>query len=178
MFQIIERTLVLGVLLLILLSLTQAPLSAKNATKNASALRADLRKFSFLTGTWRASDAKETTEEIWGAVQGDSIVGHCQSVSSGKSTLYELMVILKSGDNVVMRIKHFKEGFVPWTEEAEAGDFKLIKLNENEMIFQNEKPEQVTVSYKRNGAQLEASVKVLKNGKSNNFPFTYKLISH
>lgn len=166
-----------AVLLLILLFSTQVPLSAQNVAKKVAPFKANLSSFSFLSGTWRATDAKETTEEIWGAVQGDSIVAHCQSVSSGKSTLYELIVIVKSADSVLMRIKHFKEGFVPWEEKDEAGDFKLIKLKANEATFQNEKPEQVTVSYKRNGAQLEANVKVLKNGKSSSYPFTYKLVS-
>lgn len=146
------------------------------STKNVAAKSAKLEQVAFLKGTWRGTENGESTEEIWGSVLGDSIVGHCQSVSGNKTTLYELMAILKEGNSLVMRIKHFKGAFVPWKEEAESGDLKLIKVAKDEATFQNNKPERVTVEYKRAGEQLDAVVTVLNGEKTNRFPFRYKLV--
>ena len=137
---------------------------------------AKLEQLSFLTGKWRATQDGETTEEIWGTVLGESIVGHCQSVQDSKTTLYELIAILKTGDKLVMRIKHFKNGFVPWNEKDESGDLNLIKISKDEATFQNQSPERVTITYKRSGDQLAADVAVRRGGQENRFPFLYKLV--
>jgi hypothetical protein len=146
---------------------TQAPKIVKGA---------NLSQLSFLQGTWRATAGGETTEEIWGSVLGDSMVGHCQSVQNKKTTLFELMAILKDGERVVMRIKHFRNGFTPWKEEDESGDLNLIKLAKDEVTFQNQRKETVTINYKRAGEQLTAKVTVSREGKTNSYPFTYKLV--
>ncbi|MBX9571833.1 MAG: hypothetical protein K2X77_23270 [Candidatus Obscuribacterales bacterium] len=153
-----------------------SPNHTNASTKNVAVKSANLEQVAFLKGTWRGTENGETTEEIWGSVLGDSIVGHCQSVSGNKTTLYELMAILKEGNSLVMRIKHFKGAFVPWKEEAESGDLKLIKVAKDQATFQNNKPERVTVEYKRAGEQLDAVVTVLNGEKTNRFPFRYKLV--
>lgn len=137
---------------------------------------AKLEDLSFLTGKWRASNDGETTEEIWGSVQGDSIVGHCHSVQNSKSTLYELIAVVKVGSELVMRIKHFKSGFVPWDEKAEPGDLNLIKVAKNEATFQNRSDDMVTINYKRTGDMLTAEVTVLRNGQSKRFSSVYRIV--
>lgn len=137
---------------------------------------AKLEDLSFLTGKWRVSKDGETTEEIWGGVQGDSIVGHCHSVQNSKSTLYELIAVLKVGNELVMRIKHFKSGFVPWDEKAEPGDLNLIKVAKNEATFKNQSKDTVTIQYKRTDDKLTADVTVLRNGQSKRFSSAYQLV--
>lgn len=137
---------------------------------------AKLEDLSFLSGKWRVSKDGETTEEIWGNVQGDSLVGHCHSVQNSKSTLYELIAVLKVGNELVMRIKHFKSGFVPWDEKAEPGDLNLIKVSKNEATFQNQSKDTVTIQYKRTDKQLIADVTVLRDGQAKRFSSAYQLV--
>lgn len=136
---------------------------------------AKLEDLSFLSGKWRVSKDGETTEEIWGNVQGDSIVGHCHSVRNSKSTLYELIAVVKVGNELVMRIKHFKSGFVSWDEKAEPGDLNLIKVSKNEATFKNQSKDTVTIQYKRTDDKLTADVTVLRNGQSKRFSSVYQL---
>ena len=150
--------------------------SAENEPALQPVKNASLNQLKFLTGAWRATANGETTEEIWGSVLGDSMVGHCQSVQENKTTLFEILAILEEKDKVLMRIKHFKTGFVPWAEKAESGDLNLVSIDKNSATFQNEGSESVRISYKRTGKQLTATVCVVKNGQKNTFPFTYTLV--
>ncbi|MBX3151947.1 hypothetical protein KF728_17450 [Candidatus Obscuribacterales bacterium] len=143
---------------------------------SAESAKANIEQMSFLTGKWRAAEGDEITEEIWGSVEGDSIVGHCHSVQNSKSTLYELIAILKGGNALVMRIKHFKNGFVPWDEQAEPGDLSLIKVANNEATFQNRSKDTVTIHYKRTDDKLTADVTVLRDGKAKVFSSAYQLV--
>lgn len=160
----------------VLLCVVAPVLAKESAPKQFAEKGVTLHELSFLKGTWRATIGGETTEEIWGAVLGDSIVGHCQSVQNSKTTLFELLSILKEGDRIVMRIKHFKGGFVPWAEKDESGDLNLISLKENEATFQNNATKTVSINYKRKGKQLTANVCVSEDGQKHLYPFTYSLI--
>lgn len=155
---------------------SQDSTSASQAGTVAPMSGVKLEDLSFLTGKWRVSKDGETTEEIWGSVQGDSIVGHCHSVQNSKSTLYELIAVLKVGNELVMRIKHFKNGFVPWDEKAEPGDLHLIKFATNEATFQNRSKDTVSIQYKRTDKQLTAVVTVLRDGQPKRFSSEYQLV--
>jgi len=154
----------------------ERPQGDKPAASQAKAVKANIEQLSFLTGKWRATERDEITEEIWGSVEGDSIVGHCHSVQNSKSTLYELIAILEGGNGLVMRIKHFKNGFVPWDEQAEPGDLSLIKVAKNEATFQNRSKDTVTIHYNRTDDKLTADVTVLRDGKAKVFSSAYQLV--
>lgn len=163
--------------LCLVLGMTTGLASAENEPVSQPVKNAKLNQLKFLTGVWRSTANGETAEEIWGSVQGDSMVGHCQSVQENKTTLYEILAILQENEKVVMRIKHFKAGFVPWAEKAESGDLNLVSIDKTSATFQNDGSESVRISYKRTGNQLTATVSVVKNGQKNTFPFTYTLIN-
>lgn len=101
--------------------------SATTGTPSATAAAA-LRELGFLEGTWRAQIGDATTEEVWTAVSGGTVVGAGRVVSGDRTLFFEWMLISSSGDEVVLWA--FPRG-------AEPVPFRLVEVHEGDVVFAN-----------------------------------------
>ncbi len=139
---------------------------------------AGLKSLAFMQGVWEGRTTSGAyVEEAWSAPQGDSLVGYCRFIKESRTTFYELLAVVKLADTTVLRMKHLNADFVPWADKDEAGDLKLISSSDSEATFDNgNKNHHVKVVYKKTGAKsLHVDVEDTTDGKTNSFPFDYKL---
>lgn len=139
---------------------------------------AALKSLAFMQGVWEGKTSSGAyVEEAWSSPQGDSLVGYCRFIKESRTTFYELLAVVKLADSTVLRMKHLNADFVPWSDKDEAGDLKLISSSDSEATFDNgNKNHHVKVVYKKTGAKsLHVDVEDTTDGKTNSFPFDYKL---
>ena len=139
---------------------------------------AGLKSLAFMQGVWEGkSSSGAYVEEAWSSPQGDSLVGYCRFIKESRTTFYELLAVVRLADSTVLRMKHLNADFVPWADKDEAGDLKLISSSDSEATFDNgNKNHHVKVVYKKTGTKsLHVDVEDSTDGKTNSFPFDYKL---
>lgn len=108
------------------------------ATASPAAVAQPLEKLTFLEGTWRGTMDGDAVEEIWSAPSGDSLAGIFRWVSSGKTTLYELLSIKAEGDDAVLRLRHFNGKFEPWKGECDGvAALRATKVEPGRVLFEN-----------------------------------------
>jgi len=125
--------------------------SASTGTPTASAATA-LRGLRFLEGTWRAQIGDATTEEVWTAVSGGTVVGIGRVVSGERTLFFEWMLIASSGDDVVLWA--FPRG-------GEPVPFRLVEQHEGDVVFANpahDFPKRMRYRSEEGGALLFARV--------------------
>ncbi|MCW5777561.1 MAG: hypothetical protein KIS87_14085 [Phycisphaeraceae bacterium] len=118
---------------------------------------ADLADFTWLTGEWRAETERGTIVETWGRPMGDALLGMMQITESNHARLYELFVIERDVDDLVLRVRHFNRGLVPWEAERDGPmAFPLLRAEDNHAIFEDaarDFPRRIV--YVRRGDRLE-----------------------
>jgi hypothetical protein len=125
--------------------------SASTGTPTATAATA-LRGLAFLEGTWRAQIGDATTEEVWTAVSGGTVVGIGRVVSGERTLFFEWMFIASSGDEVVLWA--FPRG-------GEPVPFRLVEQHEGDVVFANpghDFPKRMRYRSEEGGAVLFARV--------------------
>ncbi len=165
---------ILSSLILIVVSSRSANAVERNNTEQNK-----LNDLSFMVGAWRSQNASgQIDEENWSAPEGDSMLSYFRSVSRGKTKAYEVNAIVQTELGIVMKLKHFREGFVAWDEQEEPGDCRLLRCSKDEAIFENSKDDhKLKLTYRRTSPDsLYTSVEVERSGKKMNFPIQFKLV--
>ncbi|HEY9773395.1 MAG TPA: DUF6265 family protein [Planktothrix sp.] len=137
-----------------------------------------LKELSFLRGSWFGQGKDGAyIEEHWSAPVGDSILGSCRFIQNGRTSFYELLSIVIQPEGIVLRMRHFNDALVGWTEKSEAGDCPLVVCTKDEVIFDNNNKEHdVKVTYRRTGPKsLTATVDVTRDEKTTTYSFQYSL---
>ncbi len=145
---------------------------------SAGAAEAKIADLAFMHGTWvSTSESGAYVEEYWSKPKDDSLVGHCRFIKEGKTSFLELLEIVKTDKGIFLRMKHLNGEFVPWAEQDESGDSRLIELKPGYACFDNERAEhQVKVTYKlMSPKKMSVLVEDRQNGKLKSFPFEYNL---
>jgi len=107
----------------------------------------------WLTGSWLGRNGPDGVEEHWSPLGGDTLVGMFRWVKDGTVSFYELAAIEREGTDVVLRIKHFHPRLVGWEEKADACEFVLVHLGDQEAAFlETGKPNPRWAVYRREGA--------------------------
>ncbi len=100
---------------------------------------AQLKDLSWLTGKWLGQKDGWQIEEHWSTPAGPSMMGMFRCYNETAVRFYELLAIEKTSSGLVMRIKHFSEGFKGWEEKEESTNLWLVELGPNRAIFSKEK---------------------------------------
>lgn len=151
-----------------------------DAQEPAPAVKASIDQLAWLEGAWTAKMGERTTEQHWSAPQGGTIMSMFRSVQNGRTTLYELVVMEQTGEQVVLRIKHFAPGPGLVSREAkdESADHTLVKLADRMAVFEGGTPASpVRISFNSPDANsLDITVARQRDGKPVATEFKYKRI--
>lgn len=120
------------------ISIASAQQSFENTLKLAEdgvSPSATLDDVAWITGHWKGEAFGGITEEIWSPPQGESMMFVFRLLSEGKVVFYEVGGIRQVDDTLLMQLKHFNGDFKGWEEKDETVDFKLVKIEENKVYF-------------------------------------------
>ena len=136
-----------------------------------------LEDFAWLTGTWVEDHKGSVLTEVWGAPQGDAMVGHDRWTIRGKTRMYELIAIEQTKEGIVLRLRHFSKGLVPWKAERDGPvSWPLKSVTQNSAVFEH--PTRAwpkRMAYHRKGDVLIGKLSGVENGKPNAIPFRFEL---
>ena len=88
---------------------------------------ARLADLAWLEGRWAGSGFEAKVEEIWTAVDGQSLLGMFRLVKDGQPRVYEIITIVEEEGSLVMRLKHFTGALKGWEEKEKFVSFPLVK---------------------------------------------------
>lgn len=103
--------------------------------ENGTSPKANLQDVSWMEGHWKGEAFGGITEEIWSPPLGGSMMFVFKLVSDGKVNFYEVGHIQQTGETLVLQLKHFHGNLKGWEEKDETVDFKLVKVEENRVFF-------------------------------------------
>ena len=137
----------------------------------ACAAEPSVSELAWMAGCW-ASDGRETgTGEIWMAPAGGMMLGMNRSVREGEASGYEFIRISEESDGKVV--------FVASPSGQSTATFTMIKLDDNEVIFENPEhdfPQRII--YRRIGdTQLLGRIEGSVNGETRGVDFPMTKIS-
>ena len=96
---------------------------------------ADLTEVSWIQGHWKGEAFGGITEEIWSPPLGDSMMFVFRLISEGKVQFYEAGHIQQAGETLILQLRHFHGDFKGWEEKDETVDFKLVKIEQDRVYF-------------------------------------------
>jgi len=97
---------------------------------------AEVQDMHWIAGSWEGQALGGTFEETWNPPNGDSMMGMFKVVRDGKTQFSEIMTIVKHGDSILLKLKHFHSDLRGWEEKDQTVDYPLVQLKENEAYFQ------------------------------------------
>ena len=98
---------------------------------------ANIADVSWISGHWIGDAFGGTVEEIWSPPMGDSMMFVFRLVKDGKVSFYEIGHIKEENNSLILQLKHFNRDLSGWEEKEETVDFKLVKLEEDKVHFDN-----------------------------------------
>lgn len=97
--------------------------------------KAKLKDVAWISGHWIGEAMGGQIEEVWTPPLGGSMMGSFKLVADGKVVFYELETITEANETLILRIKHFDGDLKGWEEKDESEEFKLVKITENTVYF-------------------------------------------
>ena len=128
-----------------------------------------LNAIAWLPGCWAGEQNIERFEERWMTLVGGAMLGVSRTVRDGKMTEFEFMQIREQNGSAVYIAQ--PQGHRPVT-------FKLLRLNDNEAIFENpdhDFPQRIIYRHAADGS-LFARIEGTTNGKTMGFDFPMKRV--
>ena len=125
-------TLLIVVLFLSFQIIAQNTLSVND---NESSPKASIQDVAWIAGHWQGEALGGTTEEIWSAPIGDSMMGSFRLIKFNKVSFYEIETISEESGSLILRLKHFHGDLKGWEEKDETVDFPLVKLDGQTAYF-------------------------------------------
>ena len=104
----------------------------------------------WMSGTWRTTEPKTTSEETWSEANGTLMTGMHRDIRSGKKTWFEFLRIEKRGDSLV---------YVAMPGGGTPTEFPATKVEATRIVFENPKhdfPQRII--YWKDGTKLCARV--------------------
>ena len=98
---------------------------------------ASLNDVSWISGHWLGKAFGGTVEEIWSPPMGDTMMFVFRLVKDGEVSFYEIGHIKEEGNSLILQLKHFNRDLSGWEEKEETVDFKLVRIEENKVYFDN-----------------------------------------
>ena len=131
---------------------------------------ADLSAISWIQGAWRGEAFGGLTEEIWSAPLGKSMMCTFKLVVDDQVQFYEIETITEENNSLILRLKHFHSDLKGWEKKDITVDFKLVKITEQKVFFDNYTFEKVSES------EMNVYVVIDMDGKETEAKFNYRKI--
>ena len=96
---------------------------------------ANLNVIDWIEGHWRGEAFGGTTEEVWTPPLGGSMMCVFKHVVQDKVTFYEIVTIIEENSTLILKLKHFDGALKGWEEKDETVDFKLVKVTDDIVYF-------------------------------------------
>jgi hypothetical protein len=125
-------------ILLLFLLTTTCLLNAQNTVSFEEGMTspdASLATIDWLTGHWKGEAFGGIAEEIWSPPVDGSMMFSFRLIDKGAVSFYEFGHILETEGTLILQLKHFNGDLSGWEEKDETIDFKLVKLEENRLYF-------------------------------------------
>lgn len=114
---------------------TQKTTNTLTLDKKENMPKATLADFAWLAGHWSGEGLGGTCEEIWAPPLGDNVIGLFRFLKDGKTQFTELFSLVKEGESLVLKPKHFNPDMTSWEEKDKPVQFPLVKVSPNEANF-------------------------------------------
>jgi hypothetical protein len=119
----------------------------------------------WLAGCWSLTQGSRTVREHWLPPDGGTMMGVARTVSGGKTSEYEFLVIREGAEALEYVAKP--------SGQAEA-IFRSTRIDANEMVFENPAHDFPTrIAYARIDTGLLATISGVVNGKPRRIEFRY-----
>ena len=93
---------------------------APQAGPKKAQAKTTLADLAFLVGSWTETEGPSVFAETWLPAQGDAMAGVAHWTIQGRTRMYEMMSIEQGAEGLVLHVRHFHRGLVPWPSEARA----------------------------------------------------------
>ena len=103
--------------------------------ENGQSPKANLTSIEWLAGHWQGEAFGGIAEEIWSPPMGGVMLFSFRLVAEGTISFYEFGHILETDGTLILQLKHFDGDLMGWEEKDETIDFKLVKVEENRLFF-------------------------------------------
>jgi hypothetical protein len=126
----------------------------------------EMAKLAWISGCWK-SEGDVQTEEQWTKLEGQSMLGMSRSIANGKTVSHEFLQIRDRADGIF---------YIAQPNGGTAVPFKLVKINENEAVFENPQhdfPQRITYLRSIDGS-LVAAIEGEEKGKPKRIEFMMK----
>jgi hypothetical protein len=105
---------------------------------------ASLANIDWLTGHWKGEAFGGIAEEIWSPPLGGTMMFSFKLVANNKVSFYELGHIKEIDGTLILQLKHFAGDLTGWEEKEDTVDFKLVKVANDIMYFDDFTIERIT----------------------------------
>ena len=126
----------------------------------------EIKKLQWISGCWK-SEGNIQTEEHWTRLEGQSMLGMGRTIANGKTVFHEFLQIRDRADGIF---------YIAQPNGGTAVSFKLVKINDNEVIFENPQhdfPQRITYQRVIDGS-LIAVIEGEEKGKPKRVEFAMK----
>ena len=142
--------------------LTVAPQNGESDSASAQ----DLRKLSWLAGTWELQEGDTTTQEHWLPLAGSNMIGISHTYDARATRSFEFLRIT------------FQDGKLAYVAQPGGGEpvpFFAVRIDEREAVFENpEHDHPQRIRYERKDAGVTATVSLLDGAKAQTFAYRRK----
>ncbi|MEW7277973.1 DUF6265 family protein [Aquimarina sp. 2201CG1-2-11] len=138
-------------------------------TEDMVSPQATLQDIAWISGYWKGEAFGGITEEMWSNPLGNSMMFAFKLVVDDKVKFYEHGGVTEIDNTLLLQLKHFKGDFKGWEEKNETVDFKLVKVTENIVYFDDFTFEKIS--------DTEMNLYVVignKDGSNSEVKFNYK----
>lgn len=102
---------------------------------SAKSPAATLESIRWIEGHWSGEAFGGVTEEVWTPPLGGSMMCAFKLVVNSNVRFYELATLSEEGGTLVLRLKHFHANMKGWEEKDKTVDFRLAKVTDNKIYF-------------------------------------------
>ncbi len=114
--------------------------------EGATSPNAKLQDVSWISGYWTGEAFGGITEEIWSKPLGNSMMFSFKLVVDNKVQFYEIGGITQKENTLLLQLKHFDGDFKGWEKKEETVDFRLVKIEQNSVYFDEFTFEKISAS--------------------------------
>lgn len=143
----------------------------------AKAKEPTLKDLAWMVGAWQEAEGPSVFSETWMPAQGEAMAGVAHWTIQGRTRMYELTVIEQTADGIVIHVRHFGAGLVPWASEAKGPiTWPLKSLKGQHAVFEH--PTRAwpkRLEYKRDADTMQARLTGTEGGKPKVIPIAFRL---
>lgn len=136
---------------------------------------AHLRELGWLAGTWSGKLGEGRMDEVWTEPDQASMTGVFRAYKGTKAHFYEFMTIERSGNELILRLRHFSGNLDAQEDKTGALKFVSTAIGAHRAVFENKAtnpPEKLT--YTRVGNRLVVRLDAVHGGKPESTTFFFQ----